>query len=67
MVENQPLYVEGLDDSEKGSKACYVGAVLYIVSCFLSVAYWVYYEKTQTRSFGLNQESLGNKYGSIGN
>lgn len=25
MVENQPLYVEGLDDSEKGSKACYVG------------------------------------------
>lgn len=46
---------------------CDAAAVLYIVSCFLSVAYWVYYEKTQTRSFGLNQESLGNKYGSIGN
>jgi hypothetical protein len=27
MVENQPLYVEGLDDSEKGSKACYIGGI----------------------------------------
>jgi hypothetical protein len=46
---------------------CVSAAVLYIVSCLLSVAYWVYYEKTQTRTFGMNQESLGNKYGSIGN
>ena len=87
MVERQPLYIEGLDDSDKGSKACYYGgkmcnfyavdrqidyvckclALLYVVSCLLSVGYWIYHTKTQTRSFGLSQENLGNKYGSIGN
>mmetsp|Transcript_12071 Transcript_12071/g.18238 ORF Transcript_12071/g.18238 Transcript_12071/m.18238 type:complete len:98 (-) Transcript_12071:189-482(-) len=50
LLDSQGVYIQGVDDADKGSENCYIGAVLYIVSLVISVGYWIYYEHTQSRT-----------------
>lgn len=81
ILDNQSLYVHGLDNADKGAEACKVGgkfsiifhssihfislAALYIVSMVLSIAYWVYYNKTQGAALAIARDSK--QYGSFQN
>jgi hypothetical protein len=81
LLDNQSLYIHGVDDADKGAEACKVGgkccqkdlhhffshthslAALYIVSMVLSIAYWVYYNKTQGAAQAVIRDSK--QYGSF--
>lgn len=41
LLHTQPLYIKGPSDPAKSSTACYNGALLYLGTFILSVAYWV--------------------------
>lgn len=67
LLDHQSLYIHGIDDADKGSQSCYVGASLYIVSMVISIAYWVYHNKTQAAAAEIAQRDNKQQYGSFRN
>eukprot|EP01039_Chlorochromonas_danica_P004034 gene4031-4412_t len=42
LLQKQPLYIKGPKDSAQAAQNCYEGALIYLGTFVLSVAYWIF-------------------------
>ena len=49
LLDSQPLYMSGVDDTEKAAGSCYGAAGIYATFLAVSLAYWYYDNKQQAR------------------
>mmetsp|Transcript_14582 Transcript_14582/g.32154 ORF Transcript_14582/g.32154 Transcript_14582/m.32154 type:complete len:104 (+) Transcript_14582:119-430(+) len=74
LLQSQPLYIKGPEDSSAAAKGCYEGAMLYLATFLLSVGYWMF-DSLKAKSPPLSplmnrappSNSYGGKYGAVVN
>jgi hypothetical protein len=42
LLQSQPLYIKGPKDSAAAAQGCYQGALIYLGTLAISVAYWIF-------------------------
>ncbi len=65
LLQNQPLYIKGIEDPEAAASGCFSGAGLYFGTMVISLGYWYYSEKSKSSLQIPNQRGVA--YGSVPN
>ena len=64
LLQNQPLYIKGIEDPEAAASGCFNGAGLYFGTMVISLLYWYYSEKSKST---LQIPNPRGTYGSVPN
>ena len=60
MLQKQPIYMKGIENSEAAASGCYEGALIYFFIWLASVLYWTRYNATH-----VNTDNSPSGYGAI--